>query len=836
MSLPRAPQDISEHPQAGSVTAPIDKGAQAADVDRKLKLYEVIEAFRQGRMPDNTQIDKALSYLRDAQPVDVDKLSPDGKTLIRDCQHIFETARLIVKQKNADELFQNFVWHTRDTTDVDIAKATSGETPEGKLTEDSRVAVRHLRTLLSLILTNSEVRKLLSDFSVIGRDLLAKAATKAAEAIRPTTEALSHVDKPAPEGEFVTEGGRKGTGETPVLDVDIPHTDVHVEQHPHADEPVVKASQGEEVTGSQALGEGQKVVQSAKEFTSEVGEQASDQVQHTQKSEEFAETQHGAAGPSSEHSSEEKKRDLRERFKDVKEGVKDIFAERIPQDQKTRVVEHFQSGKDFLTDEYFPAERRDQFIYRGKKVIVECQKHDDYQDAIKWLLSVTEEYAELGHGITEEGRETAGKIINDPALGQAVSELRELLERFADGQSTHLIFDSIGALNDDAHRDEEFRAWFKRLHTYIRKLLLEAGYVLGDECGREGKDIRESGRKFWDQKYRAHFDNAFNAIGDWFSSMGHDPLNKQFGEDWARLTRDLLFDSEGSLKFKSALWSDIRRVIVPTLVDKVGYLPIPRIEYSDDALDLVLENLTLQGRNLFPNIVTLVAHNYLKFSPYSTISDEHHHEFTFTFAQVQADMRDVAFFFHKKTGFPKVMDSGMADVVIGGPGLTAVVHLVYAGKDRSSVFKVKDVHVKVGSLKFSIRDSKHDLLYNTMKPLATGLVKRQIKRAIAGAIRTGMEYVDGQLVSVRDRMEEARSSDETNRTQVLQELFKRHKEEHSVRSSESKSQFKLVSSKRSSVIDTGHPSGWVSRISESEEKAITGKDWRSEAFTVAQHT
>jgi hypothetical protein len=187
-------------------------------------------------------------------------------------------------------------------------------------------------------------------------------------------------------------------------------------------------------------------------------------------------------------------------------------------------------------------------------------------------------------------------------------------------------------------------------------------------------------------------------------------------------------------------------------------------------LDLVLENLTLQGRNLFPNIVTLVAHNYLKFSPYSNISDEHHHEFTFTFAQMQADMRGVAFFFRKKTGFPKVMDSGMADVVIGGSGLTAVVHLVSAGKDRSSVFKVKDVHVKVDSLRFSIRDSKHDLLYNTLKPLATGLVKRQIKKAIAGAIRTGMEYVDGQLVSVRDRMEEAESSDKMNRTQVLQEV------------------------------------------------------------------
>jgi len=39
-----------------------------------------------------------------------------------------------------------------------------------------------------------------------------------------------------------------------------------------------------------------------------------------------------------------------------------------------------------------------------------------------------------------------------------------------------------------------------------------------------------------------------------------------------RLTRDLLFGSEGSLKFKSGLWNDIRTVIVPTLVDKVGML------------------------------------------------------------------------------------------------------------------------------------------------------------------------------------------------------------------------------------------------------------------------
>ena len=152
------------------------------------------------------------------------------------------------------------------------------------------------------------------------------------------------------------------------------------------------------------------------------------------------------------------------------------------------------------------------------------------------------------------------------------------------------------------------------------------------------------------------------------------------------------------------------------------------------------------------------------------IRDENHHEFVLTFGQIQADMRDVAFYFKKKTGFPKLSDSGLADVLLGGEGLTVTAHVVSAGKDRSSVFKVKNVHVKVANLKFSIRDSKHDTLYKTVRPLATGLVKKQLQKAIADAVTTGLEYVDGQLVGVRDRMADAKASEDRARTQALQEV------------------------------------------------------------------
>ena len=117
------------------------------------------------------------------------------------------------------DILQNFVWHTRDTN-LDHAKKDPREVipvDQEKAKSDGQQAVAHLRTLLSLIFTNAEVRKLLGDFAVIGRDLFARGAMKAAEMARPDEERLRTVDDSAPNDTFYTEGGRTaGPDETPV--------------------------------------------------------------------------------------------------------------------------------------------------------------------------------------------------------------------------------------------------------------------------------------------------------------------------------------------------------------------------------------------------------------------------------------------------------------------------------------------------------------------------------------------------------------------------------------------------------------------------------------------
>ncbi|KAF7969571.1 hypothetical protein HWV62_26869 [Athelia sp. TMB] len=279
--------------------------------------------------------------------------------------------------------------------------------------------------------------------------------------------------------------------------------------------------------------------------------------------------------------------------------------------------------------------------------------------------------------------------------------------------------------------------------------LLDVGDVLEPDCNNRGNQLRKSGHQFYDGKYNGHFDNLFNSTDTSCKAMGNDTLNVRFGEDWARLTRDLLFDSKGRLKFKPELWNDVR---------KVGYIPIPRIEYTDDALDLVVENLTLLGRNLFSNIVSLEAHNFIKFSPQAVIQDENHREFTLTF---------------------RPDASGHASATLGSR--------------RGSHCHGASRLVEQGQV-LCVQGQEH----RSQDPQAARNWEKLILKAIRNAITTGTEYVDGQLVGVRDRYAASKPTKGASRTQVLQDTFA-HKDDVLTTASHAQakaSQFKVVHNKR----------------------------------------
>ncbi|ESK85280.1 hypothetical protein Moror_11329 [Moniliophthora roreri MCA 2997] len=892
MSLPPAPKDVSAHPTKGSVTDPVNKAAKDADVDRKLNLYTAILALRSSKLPTNAQLDSWFSHALSHSPVPTEKLSKEGQRMIQDVKDILGTLRLMVKRKNSDELIQEWIWSTRQVEVGSFLRSRINfwivvPVEKDKAKADADQTIQHVRTLLHLLLTNSEARKLVTDFSIIGRDLLSKGLVKASEGIAPGEDRLRGVDEAHKGDQFIP-------GETK-------EEQLKREKDTKGATGMVKARlPGEEPTptGDPAKDQAQAVATDpSPEGVAGLKKQAKAETGATG---DVATTDEAKVEAKTAGEEAQKKGLIGRMFGGMKDGI----SSNIPQEHQDKARQHYTRGKEFLTEEYFPSERRDQFIFRLKKVVVECQKHPDYQEALEWLISYIKEYASHGRTIASSHANTAGSSVGgNPKLQETLSQLGVILERFANGKSLErCVWDPINALIDDGKRDEELRAWWKKVGDWAEKIVREPGYVLEDQCERRGRELIDEGRVFYGSgkadsptdevpgstilgtpavvgvdgevqenkrkiqeknkgmrgKYRDHFDLVFDGIGDWLKGITEDDINRRLGTDVQRFTKDLLFsdDGEGHLKFKKPLWNDVRSVILPVLIEKVGYIPIPRIEYTDESFDLVVENLTLSGRNLFPNTVEIETHNWVKFSPYPNINKTNRHEFILTMGQIQADLRDVAFYFRKKSGAIKIRDSGLADVVLGGEGMTVTVHLTNTS-DPATLFAVKTVNVKLDTLKFSIRDSKHDVLYKTLKPIMMGLVKKQIQKAVSDGVESGLGWIGEELVAVRSRMEEARRStvsgeesegEQIGKIKAMQEAFKRKRDDTASTSgtsvsmspsSSSHSTFKVVSNKRDSILaKEGNPAGWVNRSAEKEkliEKGDGPEGWRSNAFDVLVH-
>ena len=262
--------------------------------------------------------------------------------------------------------------------------------------------------------------------------------------------------------------------------------------------------------------------------------------------------------------------------------------------------------QDYLNDK-FPEERRDRFIYRLKKVVVENQRHKDYQEAIDFFLDRAEHYQVQAKEAGKQGGGNAASVRHDDNFKQATYELRTLLERFANGASMQPIWDSVDQIYTDSQNDGELRGWFRELNQYVRQCLQEPGYIMKvrlspslslprppprlsarqpdartscsqDEADRRGRELLDSGKRYWDPKngkYASHKDRFFEEVQNFFTSYADDGLNQRLGESVKTLVTDLFLNSEGNPTYKPHLWRDIRSVILPALFSQIGYVPVP---------------------------------------------------------------------------------------------------------------------------------------------------------------------------------------------------------------------------------------------------------------------
>lgn len=760
-----------------AVNRPTDPKLKEQDVNAKLRLFGIYEAFSNGKAPSNQQIDVAMNSALASKALSSPsgRLSAEGKLLVADLRDAIEKAKHLLLSKNDGELIQDFIWKAQHI-DGGAANGAKIAAPTDKDTakQHGNQALDGLKTLGTLILSNGQFRKLLSDATVLLRDMAGDAAQKAAEKVNPDQERLATIDHPAPDNTWH----------------DVPDL-------------------------------------SKDNLKSTVKDQYNKNIGLTKEDAKAAATQANQGNdPNAAANTLQNRSNINEEDKNRVKETKDVAKERT---------------KNYLSEK-MPKERREQTIWRLKKMLVEIQGHSDYQSAVNTLLYLAETYTGHAKNVADQ---TTGTVkdahTSDNALATAEADLKTLIERFANNTSSEDLFDAVNNIYLDADRDPELKNWFKHLDTYIRACLKEQGYVLTDKANDEANQLEEQGRFLLRERYRDHVDriiDEFKFLGEQFEA---DPLNKSFANSMEKLFNDLGNDKDGKPTFKPHLVKDLTEVIIPAFFENVRYVPLPRIEYSDPMIDAIVENLIIESDNLFPNELEIQSDNHFKWGR-KKIASRNKNKIRVAMSGVQMDLKDVSYYIHKKTGFPSIKDKGVMDIYMGGSGFSFDVALETADPtDRHHFFKVNKVKVDIKHLKLKMKQSNHKLLFNFFKPALMGVVKPALTKVIEKQIKDSIEK--GDAFAYQIKLEADRAAKEVaNDPENAPNVYKRYYTAFQQRMTEGKRKTEsVVSDKKANVAMTQHdsifkniklPGGISTKATEYKELAAKGDKWQSPVFSL----
>ena len=192
----------------------------------------------------------------------------------------------------------------------------------------------------------------------------------------------------------------------------------------------------------------------------------------------------------------------------------------------------------------------------------------------------------------------------------ALTQIKTLIERFANSTSADDLLESINTIYRDADKDPELKNWFKELDAYVRKCLKEQGFIMQDSATDEWNQIYDRGQFLLRDRYKNHTDRIIDEFKFMVDQFDQDPQNKRFATSLNKLFNDLGNDENGKPVFKKHLLTDLSSVILPSAFENVRYIPIPRIEYSDKMIDAVIENLIVESDNLMPNSLEVQSDNH----------------------------------------------------------------------------------------------------------------------------------------------------------------------------------------------------------------------------------
>ena len=396
--------------------------------------------------------------------------------------------------------------------------------------------------------------------------------------------------------------------------------------------------------------------------------------------------------------------------------------------------------------------REEKLIDRLVDLAQTLHKNPEYRNSVMYLAQSSSQLKNFASKkkarVNEKAAQDKSKENTETVKAhkhQAKMNGKEFLENWiGDNYSLDPLINQIVYLQKQSKTDPDLRQLLADWKKWATSTIKDESYVNNKPRVREDVKGLISRTRVISRRYNDEVTIIRREAVFINKSVQRDDTVLKLRSDFQQLANDIVKDANGKPTLKPELLGDAQ-VIISSIVESIKYIPLPPIKRSDENMEVELENIVLNATDVTPSNVRFIVQADTDKNAAGT--RQHENSFLIEISKIRAHLTSVNFFVDKKTGFPKITERGLADIDMGGKGLSlkieVVPRMVKDGNNVHSVFHAKTVGCTIGKLKIHLRETSHDTLFKILSPIINKVAKKKIEVGICNYIQDTMNNLNG---------------------------------------------------------------------------------------------
>jgi len=299
---------------------------------------------------------------------------------------------------------------------------------------------------------------------------------------------------------------------------------------------------------------------------------------------------------------------------------------------------------------------------------------------------------------------------------------------------------------DRIENDERTRKFLSEVRELISSTK-SAEYVQTEDFKQRTSSLADEARAIADEyKYDDEVERFLDSAEEIINNIRNDECVEVLRHHAGLIADDLSFvDNTGNIQLDVDMLGKIRNVIIPILAESLKYIPIPRIESRDHNRDYWVDNIVLCGYDVLPDHVRVQLESDSDVSIRDIETKYSYTKLIITLAQIRTELKNLDFFYQKKT-FPEMEDSGKMTIRFGGVNgatLKLVFRVEQSPDDKLPKFQEGSASFNIE--KFDITFDKSTIQHDVLLPMMSSLFKAQIKNLIESEVERSLGNLFGSL-------------------------------------------------------------------------------------------